>query len=83
MARRDRLVMLTTLAVLQVLTIVIGVYAMTTDFNLSALTSGSAPTDPTASPAEGSPPSPWSPRGLCWPSFRRSQETDLSRLRVL
>ncbi|MEV4470010.1 D-alanyl-D-alanine carboxypeptidase/D-alanyl-D-alanine-endopeptidase [Nonomuraea salmonea] len=58
MARRDRLVMLTTLAVLQVLTIVIGVYAMTTDFNLSALTSGSAPTDPTASPAEGSPPVP-------------------------
>ncbi|MEV4806488.1 D-alanyl-D-alanine carboxypeptidase/D-alanyl-D-alanine-endopeptidase [Nonomuraea sp. NPDC049421] len=58
MARRDRLVMLTTLAVLQILTIVIGVYAMTTDFNLSALTSGSAPTDPTASPAEGSPPVP-------------------------
>ncbi|GAB2962864.1 D-alanyl-D-alanine carboxypeptidase/D-alanyl-D-alanine-endopeptidase [Nonomuraea fastidiosa] len=58
MARRDRLVMLTTLAVLQVLTIVIGVYAIATDFNLSALTSGSASTDPTASPAEGSPPVP-------------------------
>ncbi|MFG1697745.1 D-alanyl-D-alanine carboxypeptidase/D-alanyl-D-alanine-endopeptidase [Nonomuraea sp. NPDC049309] len=50
--------MLTTLAVLQVLTIVIGVYAIATDFNLSALTSGSASTDPTASPAEGSPPVP-------------------------
>ncbi|MFC5822998.1 D-alanyl-D-alanine carboxypeptidase/D-alanyl-D-alanine-endopeptidase [Nonomuraea insulae] len=50
--------MLTTLAVLQVLTIVIGVYAMTTEFSLSALTSGSSPTKPTASPAEGSPPVP-------------------------
>ncbi|MFD0469078.1 hypothetical protein ACFQ0B_12740 [Nonomuraea thailandensis] len=71
MARRDRLVMLTTLAVLQALTIVIGVYAMTTEFSLSALTSGSSPTEPTASPAEGtSPPSPSPPRGLCWPSFR-------------
>ncbi|WP_043615836.1 D-alanyl-D-alanine carboxypeptidase/D-alanyl-D-alanine endopeptidase [Nonomuraea candida] len=50
--------MLTTLAVLQVVTIVIGVYAMTTDFSLSALTSGSSPTKPTASPAEGSSPVP-------------------------
>ncbi|MEV0619651.1 D-alanyl-D-alanine carboxypeptidase/D-alanyl-D-alanine-endopeptidase [Nonomuraea sp. NPDC050404] len=58
MARHDRWVMLTTLAVLQALTIVIGVYAMTTELNLSALTSGSSPTKPTASPAEGSPPIP-------------------------
>ncbi|MFB4269105.1 D-alanyl-D-alanine carboxypeptidase/D-alanyl-D-alanine-endopeptidase [Nonomuraea sp. GTA35] len=58
MARRDRLVMLTTLAVLQILTIVIGVYAMTTEFSLSALTSGSSPTKPTASPAEGTPSVP-------------------------
>ncbi|MGW4791513.1 D-alanyl-D-alanine carboxypeptidase/D-alanyl-D-alanine endopeptidase [Nonomuraea sp. NPDC004297] len=58
MARRDRWVMLTTLAVLQALTIVIGIYAMTTEFSLSALTSGSSPTEPTASPAEGTPSAP-------------------------
>ncbi|SEG80224.1 D-alanyl-D-alanine carboxypeptidase / D-alanyl-D-alanine-endopeptidase (penicillin-binding protein 4) [Nonomuraea solani] len=58
MARHDRWVMLTTLAVLQALTIVTGVYAMTTDFSLGALTSGSSPTKPTASPAEGSSPVP-------------------------
>ncbi|MFB4276478.1 D-alanyl-D-alanine carboxypeptidase/D-alanyl-D-alanine-endopeptidase [Nonomuraea sp. MTCD27] len=58
MARRDRWVMLTTLAVLQALTIVTGVYAMTTEFSLGALTSGSSPTKPTASPAEGTPPVP-------------------------
>ncbi|MEV6032704.1 D-alanyl-D-alanine carboxypeptidase/D-alanyl-D-alanine-endopeptidase [Nonomuraea sp. NPDC052116] len=54
MARHDRWVMLTTLAVLQALTIVIGVYAMTTDFSLGALTRQSPPTKPTASPPEGS-----------------------------
>src|ERR1700754_3013954 len=48
--------MLTTLAVLQALTIVTGVYAMTTEFSLGALTSGASPTKPTASPAEGSSP---------------------------
>ncbi|MEV5887779.1 D-alanyl-D-alanine carboxypeptidase/D-alanyl-D-alanine endopeptidase [Nonomuraea fuscirosea] len=59
MARRDQWVMLTTLAVLQTLTIVTGVYAMTTDFSLSALTNGSTPTGPTASsPAKGSSPAP-------------------------
>ena len=58
MARRDRWVMLTTLAVLQALTIVTGIYAMTTEFSLGALTSGSSPTKPTASPAEGTPPVP-------------------------
>ncbi|MET7327388.1 D-alanyl-D-alanine carboxypeptidase/D-alanyl-D-alanine-endopeptidase [Nonomuraea sp. NPDC005650] len=46
--------MLATLAVLQALTIVIGVYAMTTDFSLGALTRQSPPTKPTASPPEGS-----------------------------
>ncbi|MFF4620802.1 D-alanyl-D-alanine carboxypeptidase/D-alanyl-D-alanine endopeptidase [Nonomuraea jabiensis] len=50
--------MLTTLAVLQALTIVIGVYAMTTDFSLGALTRQSPPTKPTASPPEGSPSVP-------------------------
>ncbi|SDJ92538.1 D-alanyl-D-alanine carboxypeptidase/D-alanyl-D-alanine endopeptidase [Nonomuraea jiangxiensis] len=58
MARHDRLVMLTTLAVLQALTIVIGVYAMATGFNLGALTSQPSPTRPTASPADGSSPVP-------------------------
>ncbi|MEV4170073.1 D-alanyl-D-alanine carboxypeptidase/D-alanyl-D-alanine-endopeptidase [Nonomuraea sp. NPDC049709] len=58
MARRDRWVMLTTLAVLQALTIVTGIYAMTTEFSLGVLTSGSSPTKPTASPAEGTPPVP-------------------------
>ncbi|MGN9842972.1 D-alanyl-D-alanine carboxypeptidase/D-alanyl-D-alanine endopeptidase [Nonomuraea sp. H19] len=53
MARHDRWVMLTTLAVLQALTIVIGVYAMTTDFSLGALARQSPPTKPTASPPEG------------------------------
>lgn len=56
MARHDRWVMLVTLAVLQALTIVTGVYAMTTDFSLGALTRRTSPTEPTASPAEGSPP---------------------------
>ncbi|MEV4107698.1 D-alanyl-D-alanine carboxypeptidase/D-alanyl-D-alanine-endopeptidase [Nonomuraea sp. NPDC049695] len=42
--------MLTTLAVLQALTIVIGVYAMTTDFSLGALTRQSPPTKPTEGP---------------------------------
>jgi D-alanyl-D-alanine carboxypeptidase/D-alanyl-D-alanine-endopeptidase (penicillin-binding protein 4) len=54
-ARHDRWVMLTTLVVLQVLTIVTGIYAVTTGFSLGALTSGSSPTKPTA-PPEGSPP---------------------------
>ncbi|TMR93721.1 D-alanyl-D-alanine carboxypeptidase/D-alanyl-D-alanine-endopeptidase [Nonomuraea basaltis] len=58
MARRDRWVMLTTLAVLQALTIVTGVYAMTTDFSLGALTRQSPPTKPAASPPEGSPSVP-------------------------
>ncbi|WP_336207507.1 D-alanyl-D-alanine carboxypeptidase/D-alanyl-D-alanine endopeptidase [Nonomuraea sp. LPB2021202275-12-8] len=57
MARHERLVMLTTLVVLQVVTIVIGVYAMNNDLNLSALTRQSPPTEPTASP-EGVPPVP-------------------------
>ncbi|MET8984566.1 D-alanyl-D-alanine carboxypeptidase/D-alanyl-D-alanine-endopeptidase [Nonomuraea wenchangensis] len=56
MARHDRLVMLATLAVLQVLTVVTGVYAMTTDFSLGALTRQTSPAEPTASPPEGSPP---------------------------
>ncbi|MEW9549998.1 D-alanyl-D-alanine carboxypeptidase/D-alanyl-D-alanine-endopeptidase [Nonomuraea sp. NPDC050783] len=56
MARHDRLVTLATLAVLQVLTVVTGVYAMTTDFSLGALTRQTSPTEPTASPPEGSPP---------------------------
>ncbi|MGP3912719.1 D-alanyl-D-alanine carboxypeptidase/D-alanyl-D-alanine endopeptidase [Nonomuraea sp. 10N515B] len=56
MARHDRWVMLATLAVLQALTIVTGVYAMTTDFSLGALTRQTSPTEPTASPQEGSPP---------------------------
>ncbi|MEV1238880.1 D-alanyl-D-alanine carboxypeptidase/D-alanyl-D-alanine-endopeptidase [Nonomuraea sp. NPDC050022] len=55
MARHERWVMLTTLAMLQVLTIVIGLYAMTNDFSLGALTRGSSPTEPTPSP-QGSPP---------------------------
>ncbi|MEO3874225.1 D-alanyl-D-alanine carboxypeptidase/D-alanyl-D-alanine-endopeptidase [Nonomuraea sp. B12E4] len=50
--------MLTTLAVLQALTIVIGVYAMTTDLSLGALTSQPSPTEPTASPADGTSPVP-------------------------
>ncbi|MEQ4715788.1 D-alanyl-D-alanine carboxypeptidase/D-alanyl-D-alanine-endopeptidase [Nonomuraea sp. B19D2] len=58
MARHDRWLMLTTLAVLQALTIVTGVYAMTTDFSLGALTRQSPPTKPTASPPEGSPSVP-------------------------
>ncbi|MFG1704843.1 D-alanyl-D-alanine carboxypeptidase/D-alanyl-D-alanine-endopeptidase [Nonomuraea sp. M3C6] len=55
MARHDRWVMLTTLAVLQVLTIVIGIYAMTTDFSLGALTRQPPPAKPTP---EGPPPVP-------------------------
>jgi D-alanyl-D-alanine carboxypeptidase/D-alanyl-D-alanine-endopeptidase (penicillin-binding protein 4) len=55
-ARHERLVMLTTLAMLQVLTIVIGVYAMSNDLSLGALTRATSPTTgPTPSP-EGSPP---------------------------
>ncbi|WP_246090328.1 D-alanyl-D-alanine carboxypeptidase/D-alanyl-D-alanine endopeptidase [Nonomuraea deserti] len=50
--------MLTTLVVLQALTIVIGVYAMTTGFSLSALTGQSPPAGPTKSPQEESPPVP-------------------------
>ncbi|MBT2233138.1 D-alanyl-D-alanine carboxypeptidase/D-alanyl-D-alanine-endopeptidase [Nonomuraea sp. NEAU-A123] len=57
MARHERWVMLTTLAMLQVLTIVIGIYAMTNEFSLGALTRGSSPTEPTQSPEE-SPPVP-------------------------
>ncbi|MFG2071447.1 D-alanyl-D-alanine carboxypeptidase/D-alanyl-D-alanine endopeptidase [Nonomuraea maritima] len=58
MARRDRWVMLTTLAVLQAVTVVIAVYAMMTGLTLDALT-GSSPTSPAASsPAEGSSPVP-------------------------
>ncbi|QYC45758.1 D-alanyl-D-alanine carboxypeptidase precursor [Nonomuraea coxensis DSM 45129] len=53
MARHDRLVMLATLAVLQVLTVVTGVYAMTTGFSLGALTRQTAPAEPKP---EGSPP---------------------------
>ncbi|MFI7702892.1 D-alanyl-D-alanine carboxypeptidase/D-alanyl-D-alanine-endopeptidase [Nonomuraea sp. NPDC049480] len=56
MARHDRSVMLATLVVLQALTIITGVYAMTTDFSLGALTRQTSPTKPTASPPEGSPP---------------------------
>ncbi|NUR86764.1 MAG: D-alanyl-D-alanine carboxypeptidase/D-alanyl-D-alanine-endopeptidase [Nonomuraea sp.] len=56
MARHERTVMLATLAVLQVVTIVIGVYAITSDFNLSAL-KGPSPIGPTASP-KGIPPAP-------------------------
>ncbi|RVX45723.1 D-alanyl-D-alanine carboxypeptidase/D-alanyl-D-alanine-endopeptidase (penicillin-binding protein 4) [Nonomuraea polychroma] len=56
MARHDRWVMLATLVVLQALTIVTGVYAVTTDFSLGALTRQTSPTEPTASPQEGSPP---------------------------
>jgi D-alanyl-D-alanine carboxypeptidase/D-alanyl-D-alanine-endopeptidase (penicillin-binding protein 4) len=56
-ARHERWVMLTTLAMLQVVTIVIGVYAMSNGFSLSALTRQSSPTEPTASP-EGPPPVP-------------------------
>ncbi len=54
MARHERLVMLTTLAMLQVVTIVTGVYVVNNDLDLSAL---SSPTEPTASP-EGDPPAP-------------------------
>ncbi|MBF8194415.1 D-alanyl-D-alanine carboxypeptidase/D-alanyl-D-alanine-endopeptidase [Nonomuraea sp. K274] len=50
MARHDRWVILTTLVVLQAVTIVIGVYAMTTGFSLGALTRQPAPAKPTASP---------------------------------
>ncbi|HEX4812562.1 MAG TPA: D-alanyl-D-alanine carboxypeptidase/D-alanyl-D-alanine-endopeptidase [Nonomuraea sp.] len=56
MARHDRWVMLATLAVLQAVAIVTGVYAVTTDFSLGALTGQTSPTKPTASPREGSPP---------------------------
>lgn len=56
MARHERTVMLATLAVLQIVTIVIGVYAMTNDFNLGALRRPS-PIGPTASP-KGTPSAP-------------------------
>ncbi len=52
MVRHERLVMLATLALLQVLTVVTGVYAMNNDLDLSAL---SSPTEPTASPEARSP----------------------------
>ncbi|SEM99299.1 D-alanyl-D-alanine carboxypeptidase/D-alanyl-D-alanine-endopeptidase [Nonomuraea pusilla] len=55
MARHERWVMLTTLAVLQVLTIVTGIYAVTSDFSLGALTRQSPPAGRTASPKEPSP----------------------------
>lgn len=57
MARHERSVMLTTLAMLQALVIVIGVYAMNNDFSLGALTRQSAPNRPVASP-QGVPPVP-------------------------
>lgn len=55
MARHERWVMLTTLALLQIVTIVTGVYLVSDDANLSALTRQSSPNEPAASPAE--PPS--------------------------
>ncbi|GAA2301517.1 hypothetical protein GCM10010149_58420 [Nonomuraea roseoviolacea subsp. roseoviolacea] len=57
MARHERWVMLTTLALLQILTIVTGVYAVTSGLDLDALTRQSSPDEPTASP-EGSPAAP-------------------------
>ncbi|WP_219471335.1 D-alanyl-D-alanine carboxypeptidase/D-alanyl-D-alanine endopeptidase [Nonomuraea rhizosphaerae] len=57
MARHERWVMMTTLVMLQVLTIVIAVYAMNSDFTLGALTRETPPAGPTPSP-EGSPPVP-------------------------
>ncbi|MEV0590235.1 D-alanyl-D-alanine carboxypeptidase/D-alanyl-D-alanine endopeptidase [Nonomuraea cavernae] len=47
--------MLTTLVLLQVVTIVTGVYAVRNDLNLSTMTSGPSPTTPTASPKESPP----------------------------
>ncbi|MEU8105994.1 D-alanyl-D-alanine carboxypeptidase/D-alanyl-D-alanine-endopeptidase [Nonomuraea muscovyensis] len=55
MARHERWVMLTTLVLLQVVTIVTGVYLVSDDANLSALTRQSSPTEPAASPS--TPPS--------------------------
>ncbi|WP_113699782.1 D-alanyl-D-alanine carboxypeptidase/D-alanyl-D-alanine-endopeptidase [Nonomuraea lactucae] len=57
MARHERWVMLTTLVLLQVVTIVTALYAVINDMNLSTLTRRSSPTEPTASPAEP-PPAP-------------------------
>ncbi|NUR91131.1 MAG: D-alanyl-D-alanine carboxypeptidase/D-alanyl-D-alanine-endopeptidase [Nonomuraea sp.] len=52
MARRERQVMLTTLALLQAVTIVTGVYAVSNDFSLAALTrEPPPPAEPTASPS--------------------------------
>ncbi|MEU8249801.1 D-alanyl-D-alanine carboxypeptidase/D-alanyl-D-alanine-endopeptidase [Nonomuraea sp. NPDC048916] len=47
--------MLTTLVMLQAVTIVTGVYAVRNDLSLSTLTSRSSPTTPTASPEESPP----------------------------
>ncbi|MER6944413.1 D-alanyl-D-alanine carboxypeptidase/D-alanyl-D-alanine-endopeptidase [Nonomuraea sp. NPDC000554] len=57
MARHERWVMLATLALLQVLVIVTGVYAVNNDFSLDALTNQSPPDGPTASPEESPPAS--------------------------
>lgn len=52
MARRERWVMLATLALLQTVTIATGVYAVSNDFSLAALTrEPSHPAEPTASPS--------------------------------
>ena len=79
MVRHERLVMLATLAMLQVVTVVTGVYAMSNDLDLSAL---HQPTDTDRVSPKPIPPSPWSPRGRCWPAAGET-ETDLSRPRVL
>lgn len=50
MARHERWVMLATLALLQAVTIVTGVYAVDNDLTLSALTKQSSPAEPTAPP---------------------------------
>ncbi|MDA0640868.1 MULTISPECIES: D-alanyl-D-alanine carboxypeptidase/D-alanyl-D-alanine endopeptidase [Nonomuraea] len=50
MARHERWVMLTTLVLLQVVTIVTGVYAVDNDLTLSALTRQPPPAEPTAPP---------------------------------
>ncbi|WP_082309760.1 D-alanyl-D-alanine carboxypeptidase/D-alanyl-D-alanine endopeptidase [Nonomuraea sp. SBT364] len=57
MARHERWVMLTTLVMLQIVTIVTGVYAMSNDLDLSALTRRPSPAETSASP-EGVPPVP-------------------------
>ncbi|MEV0195491.1 D-alanyl-D-alanine carboxypeptidase/D-alanyl-D-alanine-endopeptidase [Nonomuraea sp. NPDC050691] len=57
MVRHERWVMLTTLALLQILTIVTGVWAVTTSLDVDAMTRQPSPDEPTASP-EGSPAAP-------------------------